>query len=617
VSRSPFAATRRDVRTFLPSGRVLPRATWEARHRAIVWLLWAHVPALLVFGAATGQPPLHALLDVQAIVLAAVAASCTRFKRGVRAGTATFGLVASSAVLVHFSGGVIEMHFHFFVVVGIITLYQDWTPFVVAIGFTVAEHGIVGVFASESVYNHAAAQRQPWVWALIHGGFVLAASVPHVLAWRHNEDQALRDPLTRLSNRTLLAEQLARAVTRGEGRHHPVAVLFVDLDYFKQVNDTLGHAVGDEVLVTCADRLRRCIRDSDLVARLGGDEFAVVLEGTTARAADEVAGRMLDAIAEPIVVGGHEVVMTASIGVAHASTTSDEQDLMRNADLAMYVAKSTGRNRYDIFDDAMHTSAVSRLELEADLRQAVARGDITIACQPIVEVASAQPSGVEVLARWTHPERGAVPPSEFIPVAERTGLIAAIGEQVFEKACVFAAELAAIDPTMTVTVNLSPVQLNDDDLPRRFEELLRAHGVAAGRIVIEVTETVLMQDVRLAAERLNELKRIGVRVAVDDFGVGHSSLSYLRNLPVDVLKIDKSFVDELPSGADVTRMMINLGRMLGLDVIAEGVESDRQRAELQSLGCRRAQGYLFAKPMPPEVLLGDLARRRVPSSRPA
>jgi diguanylate cyclase (GGDEF)-like protein len=609
MATAQSAGTRRAA--LLPSGRALPARVWETRHRGIVLLLWAHVPFLFAFGVLSHHPAWHVLVDLQPVILAATGASLASLPRGLRAGVATFGLVACSAILVHFSGGVIEMHFHFFVVVGLITLYQDWIPFSVAIGFTVLEHGLVGVLAPASVYNHHAAQSNPWLWALIHGAFVLAASVPHILAWRQNEDQALRDPLTRLSNRTLLADRLGRALVQAERRGTPLAVLFVDLDHFKQVNDTLGHTAGDELLVSCSARLSAGVRDDDVVGRLGGDEFAVILVGPSAVAAEEVAQRLIGVLAEPTVVCGHEIVMTASIGIAFASARCSAEVLLRNADLAMYVAKSSGRARYELFDDAMHERAIDRLQLEADLRHAVAADEITIQCQPIVEMSSGCVMGAEVLARWTHYERGAVAPVVFIPIAERTGLIREIGRRVFVLACEVAQRLGAIDPSLTVTVNLSPVQLSDDDLPTVFAGILAEHGVDPHRIVLEVTETVLMQDLAVAAHRLAALKEIGVRIAVDDFGVGHSSLSYLRNLPVDVLKIDKSFVDDLPTGGDVTRMMIQLGRMLGLDVVAEGVESAVQRDELQLLGCSRAQGYLFARPMNTEALVDELVAGRL------
>jgi diguanylate cyclase (GGDEF)-like protein len=593
----------------LPTGRALPARVWEARHRGITILLWAHLPFLFLFGVLTHHSAEHTLVDLLPVIVAATCASCPSWSRQVRAGSATFGLVACSAVLVHFSGGLIEMHFHFFVVVAIITLYQDWVPFGIAIGFTVLEHGVVGVLAPNSVYNHAAARSNPWLWALIHGAFVLAASIPLVLAWRQNEDQALRDPLTRLSNRTLLTEHLEQLL--GRARPGDVALLFVDLDHFKQVNDTLGHAAGDALLVECSDRLKHCVRGGDLVGRLGGDEFAVIVEDARDATARDVAERILDAVAAPTVVSGHELVMTASVGIAFSDLTTDAQDLLRNADLAMYVAKASGRDRFEVYDDAMHEHAIQRLELEAELRRAVANDEITIACQPIVEVGSGTVTGAEVLARWTHPERGPIPPDVFIPLAEHAGVIDTLGEQIFARACDVASELGKIDGTLTVTVNVSPLQLNDASLPRTFARLLDEHGVDPGRIVVEVTEHILMQDLTVAAYRLAELKKIGVRIAVDDFGVGHSSLSYLRNLPVDVLKIDKSFIDHLPQGADVTRVMIQLGRMLGLDVVAEGVESRQQHEQLSLLGCQRAQGYLFARPMPPATLLQLLLEGRL------
>jgi EAL domain-containing protein (putative c-di-GMP-specific phosphodiesterase class I) len=286
--------------------------------------------------------------------------------------------------------------------------------------------------------------------------------------------------------------------------------------------------------------------------------------------------------------------------------------MLRNADLAMYVAKSSGRAKYDVYADAMHELAIERMELQADLRRAVAAHDITIECQPIVSISTGLIKGVEVLARWMHPERGPIPPMVFIPVAERTGLICEIGEQVFEMACTIAARLGEIDPSLTVTVNVSPVQLIEEHFPEVLARMLHEHGVDPRRIVVEVTESVLMQDLSVAAQRLGDIKKIGVRVAVDDFGVGHSSLSYLRNLPVDVLKIDKSFIDGLPGGgSDLARVVIQLGRMLELEVIAEGVELQEQRDELNVLGCPSAQGYLFARPMAPDELIEEFRTRRL------
>jgi diguanylate cyclase (GGDEF)-like protein len=389
-------------------------------------------------------------------------------------------------------------------------------------------------------------------------------------------------------------------------------LLFVDLDHFKQVNDTLGHAAGDELLVICSARLAGCLPAGDLVGRLGGDEFAILLADTTPDAAHAVAGRVLKVLSEPTVIAGHELVMTASIGLAFSSPGADAHDLLRNADLAMYVAKSSGRARYDVYDDAMHERAVERLELQADLRHAITDGGITIECQPIVDISSGVVRGAEVLARWTHPRRGRIGPDVFIPLAERSGAIHALGTHVFTRACDFAQRLARVDPTLTVTVNLSPLQLTDDRLPETFAAILRARSIDPSRIVIEVTENVLMQDLDVATDRLAQLKKIGVRIAVDDFGVGHSSLSYLRNLPLDVLKIDKSFIDDLPRGADVTRVMIQLGRLLGLDVVAEGVVTPHQRTELEALGCLRAQGYLFARPMNPAALLEQLLEGDLP-----
>jgi diguanylate cyclase (GGDEF)-like protein len=597
---APFVARGRALRAVLPTGRPISDDRWEARHRGIAVLLWLHVPALFVMGIVTHHTALHALADVVPIAACGIVALAPRQGRYMRSGAATLGLVICSAILVHLSGGNVEMHFHFFVVVGVITLYQDWVPFLLAILFVVLHHGILGILAPNAVYNHGPAQKNPWLWAGIHGAFVLAASVAHILAWRLNEEQALLDELTRLPNRALLADRVRLALARRARDGREITVLFVDLDGFKAVNDTMGHAAGDRMLVEVAHRIRGIVRQTDTAARLGGDEFAVLLDGHDASAAVVVADRILAALSRPIRLdGSHERTVGASIGVVAVTHETGVDQVLRNADLAMYMAKAAGRGRVEIFEDAMFDQAIDRSDLERDLRAAVADGAINVSYQPCVELGSGVVTGVEALVRWTHPERGNVPPTAFIPVAEATGLILELGRHVLRTACRDAVRLRQESPTLTVAVNVSARQLVSPAFVGDVEAALRDSGLDGSALVLEITESMLIGDVETTVARLTELKVLGVRVAIDDFGTGYSSLSYLRHFPIDILKIDRSFVDQLPGdGAALARSIVRLGQSLKLEIVAEGVEEDAQRAELQRLGCVRGQGFLFAEARP-------------------
>jgi diguanylate cyclase (GGDEF)-like protein len=338
------------VRYVLPRGGALPTDIWERRHRAVLVLLWVHAAAIAVYGLLGGFGPLHSAIDASPVGLAAFLASQSQFRRVVRASVASVGLMMSSAMLVHLSGGYIEFHFHFFVMVAFVALYQDWIPFLLAVGFVVAHHGVLGTIAPSAVYNHPAAIAHPWRWALIHGAFLLGASVAGLIAWKANEYQALHDPLTRLPNRALFVDRLDNALARAERYGRGVAVLFVDLDHFKAVNDGLGHAVGDEALVEAGRRVRECIRRTDTAARLGGDEFAVVLEDFgDEQQVVRMAERLVEILKEPFLLHGSEVTMGASVGVCLSGSsrwTGDE--MMRAADAAMYQAKHAGKGRYAI-----------------------------------------------------------------------------------------------------------------------------------------------------------------------------------------------------------------------------------------------------------------------------
>jgi len=413
--------------------------------------------------------------------------------------------------------------------------------------------------------------------------------------------QALHDALTGLPNRALFGDRLGHAVQRAERAGTEVAVLFLDLDRFKTVNDSLGHAAGDELLCAVAERIGVCMRSADTAARLGGDEFAVLLEDLTSSSeAVRVAQRIIDALREPIVVAGREVFASASVGVATGDRDAD--DLLRQADVAMYRAKAEGKGRFALYEDGMQAAVLERLELEADLQRAMERQELVLFYQPIMALNSGAMAGVEALIRWRHPERGMVTPMAFIPLAEETGLIVELGRFVLLEACRQAAawRAAGAPASLTMNVNLSGRQLEDPQLLDDVAAALRETGVEPGTLVLEITETVLMGDTEATIERLRALRALGVRLAVDDFGTGYSSLRYLNRFPVDVLKMAKPFVDGLGAGEEhsaLARAIVDLGANLGLQIVAEGIERPEQLKKLQELGCAFGQGYHFGMPM--------------------
>jgi diguanylate cyclase (GGDEF)-like protein len=603
-SRGPLGRWARSLVGWLPRGRSLNEDVWRVRHRTLSYLLRAHVLGVLCFGLIIGRTLGESFEAASIVAVFACLASTDIRRRKFVSGMTAVGLVTASAVLVSLSGGVIEMHFHFFVMVGILTLYQDWLPFLLAIGFVVLHHGILGTLDPSAVYDHPDAVAHPFKWALIHGGFVLAASVASVVAWRLNEEQAFRDALTRLQNRALFQDRVGHALARSGRRPGALAVLFVDLDGFKGVNDTLGHGAGDELLREVAERLRACVRPADTVARLGGDEFAILLEDVSAQDdATAIARRVIDAIAAPFVISGRDTGVTASVGVAFNTNATTTDELLRNADVAMYSVKESGRASYKLFETEMHSAVVSRVELEHQIRVACDRQEFTIYYQPIVSLETGRLSGVEALIRWQHPTRGLLSPADFIDVAARTGAIVPIGSWVLDTACQHARQWRRRyeDVPFTISVNLSPVQLFQENVVATVRGALGRWDLPADALVLELTEEVMIRDSDTAIARLHELKDVGVRLAIDDFGTGYSSLNYLRHLPVDILKIDKGFIDGLTVGATESafgKLIIDFAHTLGLRTVAEGVEHAEQVAVLQRLGCHFAQGYLFSRPLP-------------------
>ena len=759
----------------LPRGGLLPARSWKRRHHGILVLLWLHV---LGFVAVVGRDPQawswHTAAELGGVAALATAATWRRPGRPARTALATTGLIASSALLVHMSGGLIEMHFHFFAALAVIALYEDWLPFLLALAYVVFDHGVMGTLYPNLIYNHADAVAHPWKWAVIHAAFVLATSAASIVHWRlsetervratsavgdrvreqaareaaeaalrveqaalvarrqseerfralaqntadlitilaadgvltyqspageqvwgyspgalegadvmmlvHPEDRAaaraflaeayrqpginlgtelrlqhadgtwracevvgnnqlaqpavrgivltwrdvsarkafeqelqqmaFHDPLTGLANRALMTDRLERALARAERKLGRVGVLFVDLDNFKTVNDSLGHEAGDQLLIAVAARLRTCIRPGDTAARLGGDEFTILIEDIADPAeAVGIAERITAALANSFPVKGRDVYVTASSGVAVSHPGEDSAEgLLRSADLALYRSKASGKARHTLFDPSMGASAVNRLELEADLHHALHRNEFQLVYQPIFSVHDGQVTEVEALIRWQHPTRGLLAPDAFIPLAEENGMILPIGRWVLEEACRQGRvwqDQCADGPPLVMSVNLSTRQFEQPDLVADIVRILDETGLDPRNLKLEITESVLIDDAGASLDRMQALKRLGIGLAIDDFGTGYSSLSYLQRFPVDTLKIDRSFVDRLgqdPQATAIVQSIVTLAKTLGLEVIGEGIETPLQESELRLLGCDRGQGYLWSRPVGADVL---------------
>lgn len=425
---------------------------------------------------------------------------------------------------------------------------------------------------------------------------------------------AFHDKLTGLSNRARLTDRLTEIVAEAHTHPHPWAILFLDLDRFKVVNDSLGHIAGDMVLVQAARRFARCVRSCDMLARLGGDEFIILLEDIDdARIAHEVANRALRAFDVPFNISGREVFASASIGIAMSHSGNDlPEDMLRNADIAMYRAKALGKNRYEMFTPDLLTSAITRLEVETDLSRAVERGEFRLFYQPIISLQDGHLEGFEALVRWLHPTRGMVNPDQFISIAEENGAIVAIGKWILEAAC---RQLQTWRTTLAnaqdfrMNINVSAKQLAAPGFTQTLLTALSACDLRPEAVNMEITESVLIEDAERARLILGEIKRIGVQIHLDDFGTGYSSLAYLRDFPIDALKIDKSFVsssnardaDCALASIEIVRTIIALAQSLSLSVTAEGVETDAQREQLRALGCTRGQGYFYSRPMDASV----------------
>jgi PAS domain S-box-containing protein len=478
------------------------------------------------------------------------------------------------------------------------------------------------------------------------GGLVIVTDASDRAATRAQlEWQATHDPLTGLIGRAEITERIAVALVQARRTGAWPTLLFIDIDRFKHVNDTLGHATGDVLLTSIAQSLQRCVRPGDAVARLGGDEFLVLCEGdaTPLTMVDpddpfaqppalvddgtgpSIAKRIIAALSDPFDITGERITVSGSIGIANGGpATTSAEALIHDADLAMYRAKESGRNRFEVADDSLRAAAAERLLLEQSLRSALAHREVGVAYQPIRRTSDDELIGFEALARWVHPLLGVVRPDVFVPVAEESGLIHALGDRMLDLACRDVAswnrERAALDrPPLVVHVNISARDLQSTSLVERVKVALRQHGVPAHWLILEVTETMLLDDPESALERLRELKLAGIRVAIDDFGTGYSSLSYLRRYPVHMVKIDREFITELASSKQdqcIVRAMVDLSRGLDHVVLAEGVETPAELDVLRAIGCDLVQGYLIGRPMPGEDALlvastptvGEIAR---------
>ncbi|WP_052669067.1 putative bifunctional diguanylate cyclase/phosphodiesterase [Nitriliruptor alkaliphilus] len=740
ATSSAVQAFSRRVLRVLPTGDTLSPVDWHARHVWICRILWVHVAAVPIYGLGRDHSLVDSFLEGGVVVTAcAVAASSDRLSRSCRSLLATLGLVVTSALLVHLSGGLIEMHFHFFVVVILASFYQAWRPFLVALAVVMLHHGIVGSLDPAGVYNHPSAIAAPWRWSLLHGGFVLAASAASVAAWRLNEDalarergarvdlaaaqrlaslgswewdaqtgrhtwsdelyrmyglepgdparldtflaivhpddrvrvagllqevragpvdldyecrlvlpdgrtrtihalghaviaadgvsrkmigtclditerEALReqlthrafyDGLTGLANRALFLDRLEHALHTSRRSGDPTTVLYVDLNGFKAVNDTHGHRAGDKLLIEVARRLGSLARESDTVARLAGDEFALLLPGADAAAGEQVAERITALLSTPVELGDHRQVISASIGVAESSHAAGSDELLHHADVAMYTVKRSADRYWATFRPELSGRTRQEVALRRELGEAIGGGEFLLHYQPIIDLATGETVSLEALVRWHHPRYGLLAPSEFICLAEQSGQIVALGTWVTHEATRQAAELEAqLGQPVHVSVNLAARQL-DGDVTSVVRSALEQAGLPPQQLTLELTETGLMSRPEEAVGKLEQLRSDGVTIAVDDFGTGYSSLAYLKQLPIDILKIDRSFIRSIAEGpeeAGLAHAIIKLAHIFGMRTIAEGIETSAQARTLRKLGCDRGQGFLFSRPVPPDAV---------------
>ncbi len=756
---SPCTGAVSATRQILPQGRALSEGQWRSRHRALLYLLLAHAPVLPGWALVNDHPALHGLHGSIALLALSLVAAVAR-SRAMAAGSVAFGLVLASALVVHLGGGHTFLHFHFFVIVAALALYQDWVPFLLALGFVVLEHGVIGVVAPHEVYSDAWSQAHPLAAAGVHGAYVLAAAAANVVSWgwsqrermeadgriqveagrvrdserrlaelidnaptivfvkdlqgrllrvnprfaefygkraddligktagelfdrpeltglleadqealriggvvetEHDVDfetgsrtmhiarfplldeagepyavagigtdmtrraaaeadllhQSRHDSLTGLPNRTLLYERLDQALATDS----LVGVLFLDLDGFKEVNDSFGHDAGDALLQAVAARLQGVCRDGEVLTRLGGDEFVVCLPHLVdVAAAEDTARRVLEALSEPVELPERVIEIRGSCGVAvgRGPDGATSMLLLRDADTALYEAKAAGRNRAVTFVPALRERDERRRRLQGDLAEALRDGTgLTLHYQPIFDAGSGRIVLAEALIRWQHPTDGMLPPAEFLGHAADCGLLPALDRWVVAKACAQAAEWQRAGFDVSVSVNVTPASVGDGSIVEWVRGACAQTGLAPTRLVIELTETAVVEHPAATSAALTQLRAMGVRVALDDFGTGFSSLSLLRDLPVDIVKIDRSFIaGTVRSGRDaaIVEATVQLAGALGATTIAEGVEEEAEMRAVIASGCEMVQGYFLSRPVEPDavtlLLMGGMPAQR-------
>ena len=531
--------------------------------------------------------------------------------------------ILMSALLIDVTNGRIETHFHVFGSLAFLAFYRDWRVLITASAVTAIDHVVRGIWWPQSVYGILTVS--PWRWAE-HAWWVSFEDVFLIVSIRRSvgemKTMALReaqlaygayhDVLTGLANRRLLKDRFNHCVAQREDTERKEAVMFVDLDRFKQVNDTLGHSVGDKLLSLVSERFTSVLRANDTIARVGGDEFVVVIERLASdEDAEKIGAKILGVFNLPFEVEGHELLLSASVGISLLPDHGTDLLVLQDAaDAAMYEAKATGRNKCVVFSPELTRRERSRQELGRDLYHAIVRGEMEVYFQPQVGL-NGEVSAFEALLRWRHPERGLVGPSEFIPIAEKSGLIVVLGNWVLERACQACREWHdAGYKDLTVAVNVSTVQFEQANFAESVARVLHEVGLEPSLLTLEVTESVLMKNLEMANEHLSRLRQTGVCIALDDFGTGYSSLSYLQGLPASTIKLDRSFVTrEFADQPRVLESIIAMAHRIGMQVVAEGVETLQQREYLRDIACDQIQGFYYSEPLPSDGVIQYLAAR--------
>ena len=592
--------------------------------RMFLWLLTAEWPGMIVtallleprvWNGASNRLHPHvwaAILAGPAFILPSIFTAHFYPGRQLTRHVIAAAQILISILLIDITGGRIETHFHVFGSLAFLAMYRDWRVLITASVLTALDHLIRGIWWPQSVYGVLTISPWRWVehaWWVSFEDFFLIFGIQRsiqemwmvALGKAQLYEDAFHDVLTGLANRRFLKESFESSQTRGQNSRK--AVLFIDLDRFKQANDTLGHTIGDKLLAFVAERLKQAVSADQMLARVGGDEFVVLLNDLSdVEEATYMGSRLLGALASPFEVDGHRLMLSATVGISVSPDHgTDLPTLQERADKAMYVAKLRGRNQCAVYSPEVDHREKIQKEIDRDLHKAWARGEFCVHFQPLVD-RNEELTGFEALLRWTHPDYGNIPPSDFIPLAERSGLIIGIGEWVLAEACrqchLWEQER---NGWLGIAVNVSAVQFEQPDFPERVRDILREFRVEPSLLTLEITESALVRDLERTRKHIDRLRQGGIRVALDDFGTGYSSLSYLRTLSADAIKLDREFVHrEFGNSPNILGSIIDMAHRLGLEVIAEGIENREQAERLQGLDCDGFQGFYFGRPLPAE-----------------